>query len=363
MKPSFDIFSTKDGILLLGDKELTSFPTPSVILSTKLLRKNKDALLSLFSPLLPTTIIHPLDAAQNKELLTSLRQQGANFHASSLEQLTHLKSTIGDIGNVLYSGHDNPAAIQLGARTFIVSTKDSMEALLTIAQESGILLTIYLHLKTEVMMENQRYPPIGGGFLLGQAQEYLRVLSQSERVPTVGIWSHLGHQNIDLDSWKFYLEAIKDLVLETKREGARLHVLNIGGGFPIEYEGSALPLKQIHFALTPDLLLIKKLYPEISLELEPGRYLSGQSSILLTKVKSIESIQDKKILQLDHDWGSSHYYPAFVATKADKIPMTHYSIRGLKGEYYFPELTEKDLICFFNVGAYSSLGSVPLILE
>ena len=362
MKPDYELFSNKDGKLLIHSRSLHSFPTPCLLTSNVLLQKKFHEIHSSFSSIIHTQIVHPLSANSDKETLGLIKESGAFFHAKTMEHLLVLKGILSDIGGVLYSGSDVLSALEAGARTFIVSSKENCERLQAQSQEKGVLLTLYLHLDTNIPVENPLFPEVSSALSISELMQLLTTLSKSERIPTIGIWSHLGHQNTDLDSCKFFLEVLKDLLIEIKQENLRLDVLNIGGGFPIEYNAPELALKQILFALRPDLVIIKKLFPNLTLEIEPGRFIAGQSTLLLAKILSIEVREERSILTLDCQSTFPLMLPALCGTKTDKLAAVHYAIKGFVGDYYLPQLEIGDLLCFFNAGAYTDFAQIQRIL-
>jgi len=108
-------------------------------------------------------------------------------------------------------------------------------------------------------------------------------LGARERWPHLcvdGLHVHVGSQIMDLDPMKRSVEAAVMLAAESARRGAAVRLLNLGGGFGLDYEGvSEFPLEAYgawlaeRFAGQP-----------YEIVLEPGRWLVGPIGALIAEV-------------------------------------------------------------------------------
>jgi diaminopimelate decarboxylase len=89
---------------------------------------------------------------------------------------------------------------------------------------------------------------------------------------------------MDLESYRLTAKNIKELSIKIKEIGNKLDFLDLGGGLGIPYENDKTPSPQ-------DLISIieaELIDAEERIVLEPGRSISGNAGILLTKVEYIK---------------------------------------------------------------------------
>ena len=116
----------------------------------------------------------------------------------------------------------------------------------------------------------------------------------------VGINQHIGSLFMEGDS---YIEGVK-AILDIAKEFQNLEFVDIGGGFGIPYEKLAnqqrLDLKTLGENLDKVLYNFAKEYgKEITIKVEPGRYISAESSVLLGTVHAIKHNGNDKYIGTD----------------------------------------------------------------
>lgn len=110
-----------------------------------------------------------------------------------------------------------------------------------------------------------------------------RIISEAryyQNVRVSGIHVHLGSPIYDTEPYELGLEKVNEFIPECKKEGIDIKYLNVGGGYCISYTGrkEIRPCDYASKMLEP----IKK--TGCKLIMEPGRFISGNSGILITKV-------------------------------------------------------------------------------
>ncbi|MBU4343724.1 MAG: diaminopimelate decarboxylase [Candidatus Omnitrophica bacterium] len=118
---------------------------------------------------------------------------------------------------------------------------------------------------------------------------------QYEHLDISGIHVHIGSQIVDARPFVRAIEKITKLVKRLERGGIKIRWFNIGGGLGIIYSGEKPQTAQEYAkAVLP---LLKRLGARIILE--PGRFISGNSGIFLTKVLYVKEAPRKNFAVVD----------------------------------------------------------------
>ncbi len=203
----------------------------------------------------------------------------------------------------------------------------------------------------------------------------------------VGIHTHIGSGILDPEPFKLAVQVLMDVAGRVHKEaGVTFEFIDFGGGLGIPY--------------TPDegLLDIEKFAQEIvalyqaklaehdmgnpTLCIEPGRYIVGDASYLLTQVNTVKQSYRKFIgvnagfntLLRPTMYGSYHHI--LVADKPEAKPVEKIDVAGNvceSGDLFardrpLPEIKEGDILAIMNAGAYafsmaSQYNSRPLPAE
>ncbi len=109
----------------------------------------------------------------------------------------------------------------------------------------------------------------------------------------VGITFHVGSQCTNVYNWHIALDKARILWDKAEKNGIKLKLLNIGGGYPINYTKSVISIETIEKNVNS--LIYDKFPEDIEVHIEPGRAVIGDAGILVTTVIG-------KARRLDEDW-------------------------------------------------------------
>ena len=194
---------------------------------------------------------------------------------------------------------------------------------------------------------------------LYKAYQLAETLSHIE---AVGISMHIGSQVSKVTTFKVAFEKLPTIVQNLRDQGHKVTRLDIGGGFPIIYKDEKL-LDLNHYAeWVRDIIL--PLDTEIIME--PGRYLVGNSGVLLTQASYVKETATRKFLVLDaamNDLIRPTLYEAYhgieaVENRGNKE--TTYDVVGpicetgdtFSKDRQLPEMKRGDLAVIKSAGAY-----------
>jgi diaminopimelate decarboxylase len=203
--------------------------------------------------------------------------------------------------------------------------------------------------------------------------------ARCSNVEPIGIHMHIGSQ---IQETKPFEDGVKHLVKiwqKLKDRGITLKYLNIGGGLGIPYERGQEVATPRHLALEV-IPLVKHL--GCTLVLEPGRYLVGNTGVLVTTILYLKRTPYKNFVVVDgamNDLLRPAIYGAFhevipVKRKeggeiiADVVGPICESGDFLALDRKIQNLPQGSLLCILSAGAYGSVmssnyNSRPLIPE
>jgi ornithine decarboxylase len=136
--------------------------------------------------------------------------------------------------------------------------------------------------------------PLSGKFGV-ELDDAVRLLSYAKHkgLNPVGVTFHVGSQCTNLYNWNIAIDKAKILWDMSESKGIKLSLLNIGGGYPINYTKSAINIDIIERNINK---LISEKFPEdIEIHIEPGRSIVGDAGILVSTVIG-------KAKRYDEDW-------------------------------------------------------------
>jgi len=106
--------------------------------------------------------------------------------------------------------------------------------------------------------------------------------SQEKGLHPVGITFHVGSQCRNPYNWNIAIDKAKLLWEKAGNRGIRLHLLNIGGGYPINYTKVVANIETIERNIAA--LLNEKFPADTEVDLEPGRAVIGDAGVLVSSV-------------------------------------------------------------------------------
>ena len=203
----------------------------------------------------------------------------------------------------------------------------------------------------------------------------------------VGIHTHIGSGILDPEPFKLAVQVLMDVAGRVHKEaGVTFEFIDFGGGLGIPYtpEEGLLDIKKFAAEIVG---LYRDKLQEHSMNnptmcIEPGRYIVGDASYLLTTVNTVKQSYRKFIgvnagfntLLRPTMYGSYHHI--LVADKPEAEPTESIDVAGNvceSGDLFardrpLPEIKEGDILAIMNAGAYafsmaSHYNSRPLPAE
>ena len=220
------------------------------------------------------------------------------------------------------------------------------------------------------------------GIPISRAREVYAMAASMPGLKVIGIDVHIGSQLTDLEPFELAYQKVAELTEQLRADGHSIERLDLGGGLGIPYERSneAPPLPSEYGAL------VKRTVGHLGceIEIEPGRLISGNAGLMVSKVIYVKEGEDREFLILDGAMNDL-IRPAMYESHHDIVPVIEaeagaepakYDIVGPvceSGDTFakgrpMPKLEAGDLVAFRSAGAYgavmaSEYNSRPLIPE
>jgi ornithine decarboxylase len=180
-----------------------------------------------------------------------------------------------------------------------------------------------------------------------------------------GISFHVGSQCANIENYLNALEASAQIFKEVRQRGHKLRLLNIGGGFPVPYDGAVPPFEAMAQKLRKE---IDRLFPKsVEIVAEPGRFIVATAATLLVSVVGKSFRDDKWVYYVDDGvYGTlsgvifdhiPYHFNAFK--RGDRkisavVGPTCDALDTVSTAEMLPELNIGDLLYVNNCGAYTN---------
>jgi ornithine decarboxylase len=183
------------------------------------------------------------------------------------------------------------AAASYGVRRFAFDSKEEIGKL------AGIIPHCDVYVRLSVPNEGSEWPLSKKfGVELGEAL-FLLSVARDKGLNPVGVTFHVGSQCTNLYNWNIALDKAKILWTAAEEKGMHLSLLNIGGGYPINYTKNVIGIETIEKNVNN---LIYERFPESTeVHIEPGRAVVGDAGIFVTSVIGKARREDTDWLYID----------------------------------------------------------------
>lgn len=278
--------------------------TPCFVYSAKTISHHCHAIREGFREVSPL-ICYSVKANSSLAICDLLNREGAGFDVVSGGELYRTLKIGADPSKIVYAGvgktiEEQRYALREGILMFNVESDQELSQLDQVARSMGQPARVALRLNPDVDPKTHVYTTTGKkenkfGIDLAKAKALVARLDQYEGIELAGFHTHLGSPIFDADPYVQALEKVNAFIDECREQGRSVEWINTGGGFAIEYRGGEA--QAIESYAKPMIPLIQR--TGCKLIMEPGRFIVGNSGILVTKVLYVKTSGDKRFLVCD----------------------------------------------------------------
>jgi len=390
-----DHFLYREGQLFAEDVPIAQIAaevgTPFYVYSTATLTRH----LKLFDEALegvPHLVCFAMKSLSNQAVLKTLANAGAGMDVVSGGEYFRAKAAGVAGDKIVFSGVGKTAdemrmALTGGIRQFNVESEPEMVVLSSVAVELGVVAPITIRVNPDVDAKTHAKIATGKsenkfGVPISRARAVYKMAAELPGLKIIGIDVHIGSQLVDLAPFEAAYAKVADLVDVLRADGHAIERLDLGGGLGIPYTRSneAPPLPRDYGAMIKRSLG----HLDCEIEIEPGRLISGNAGLMVSKVIYVKEGEDRAFLIIDGAMNDL-VRPAMYDAHHDIVPVIEpeaaimpakYDIVGpicesgdtfAKGRE-MPAVVAGDLVAFRSAGAYgavmsSEYNSRPLIPE
>lgn len=304
-----DFFQYKNNQLMaenLPVKQLAEqFGTPLYIYSKATLERHWHAFDNAFGEH-PHLVCFAVKSNPNIAILNVMAKLGSGFDIVSQGELERVLAAGGDAAKVVFSGvaksHQEIArALEVNIRCFNVESEAELLRINQIAGEMGKIAPISLRVNPDVDAHTHPYISTGlkenkFGVSVEQAREVYKLAATLPNIKIVGMDCHIGSQLTELQPFLDAVDRLIVLMEQLKQDGIRLKHLDLGGGLGVTYTDETPP-HPTEYAKA----LWEKLsaFSELEIIVEPGRAITANAGILVTKVEYLKSNESRNFAIVD----------------------------------------------------------------
>ena len=250
-------------------------------------------------------ICYAVKANSNLGVLSLFARMGAGFDIVSGGELERVIRAGGDPTKVVFSGvgKQDPeiiAALTAGIACFNVESRQELERINYLAQTLGLKAPISIRVNPDVDAKTHPYISTGlkenkFGCSMSDAVDMYKLAATLSNLKISGIDSHIGSQITELAPFLDAMTKILTLVDEIESNNIAIDHIDVGGGLGVQYaEEEPIHLEEYSSALS-QLMGHRK----SKLIFEPGRYLTANAGILVSKVINIKQNEGKNFAIID----------------------------------------------------------------
>lgn len=379
----FDLKTNEKGNLSIGGEDALElaqkYKTPLYVIDENKIRENYRRLYKAFSQYYKDfNMFYACKANTNLAVMRILEEEGSGIDAVSPGEIYTSLLAGFDPSRILYTGNNvTDEELEFALASGVRLNVDSISQLKRLSKIPGSEgLEISFRVNPMVGAGHHDHCITGGplskfGIMEEEAVDVYK-MAQDMGFKPVGIHSHIGSGILDPEPFMLAVRTLMDIAGRVHEgAGVEFDFIDFGGGIGIPYtpEESKLNINIFAEKITD---LFKDKLKEYSLGkptmcIEPGRYIVGDASILLTQVNSIKQSY-RKFAGVDAGFNTllrptmyDSYHHIVVADKPDAEATQKIDIAGdvcESGDLFardrpMPEIEEGDVLAILNAGAYS----------
>lgn len=365
----------------VGPDLLAEFGSPLYVFFERNLRENVRTLRRALDDHYPdSSLFFAVKANYNLGVLSVLRDAGCNAEAYARCELTAAKRAGFDPGQVLLTGmnrrqSDLERALSWGVEYLLVdnateAAKVARAAAATDTEPNVLVrgnpaMDVPTHPEVATATRESKF---GLDVESGRAMAVARQVVETDSLRLAGVQLHVGSQIDGVEPYAIAAQAMLGFAAKIREAlGVEIDVLDLGGGFPVSYDG---PVPDAGDIVERMVGAIRESCDEHDLAeptlfLEPGRRLVGNAGTLLSTVGVVKETPHASFAVLDAGTNAvSSYWPYPIYALLDDPPTREYHVAGplcysgdvLAEDVALPELERGDVLAVDRIGAYS-LGS------
>ncbi len=274
-------------------------------------------------------------------------------------------------------------AVRSGIAMINIESEGELKVIAAVAKRMGKDVPVSIRVNPEIDAKTHPYITTGlrknkFGILWPEARRLYLEIRETEHLVPVGISSHIGSQIVEIPPFVAAIRSLRQMVSQLAAVGIALRYIDIGGGLGITYKNE-LPPHPSEYARAVEAEIEGT---GLTLILEPGRVIVGNSGIFVTKLLYVKTTAEKTFSIVDGAMNDL-VRPAFYGAYHEILPVRQTTAKKVKvdvvgpvcesGDFFarersMPPLQPGSLIAVMGAGAYgfsmaSNYNSRPRVAE
>lgn len=322
-------------------------------------------------------ICYAVKANGNQAVISLFAALGAGADVVSEGELRRALAAGVDPARIVFSGvgktrSEIAAAIEAGCGQLNVESVAELEAVSGVASGAGRRTAVAIRVNPDVDARTHRKIATGRagdkfGIALELVPDAYRRAGCLPGVDPVGLAVHIGSQLTSLDPFRDAFLRLAGLVLQLRHEGLAVARLDLGGGLGVAYRNESPPSAADYAGL------IREIFGglDLALTLEPGRRLTADAGILVSRVIYMKESGGRRFAIVDaamNDLLRPALYDAWHDIDPVRQPGGGASVVDVVGpvcesgdvlavQRELPPLAAGDLLAVRSAGAYGAVMS------
>jgi diaminopimelate decarboxylase len=374
-------FEYRNGVLSAEDVPLTLIAekvgTPFYCYSTATLTRHY----KVFAAALPSSalIAFSVKANGNLAVLKTLGNLGAGADVVSVGELKKARAACIPAARIVFSGvgktrEEMRLALEEGIYQFNVEGEPELEALNEVALSLNAKAPVTIRVNPDVDAKTHAKITTGTsetkfGVPWSRARSAYALAAKLPGLEIVGVDVHIGSQITELAPFKAAFQRVADLITVLRADGHRITRADLGGGLGVPYRLDNLPppdpaaYGEVIGSITKGL--------DVQLIFEPGRLISANAGVLVSRVIFVKPGESKTFLVLDAGMNDlirpamydAHHDILPVREAKPNAPTRRYDVVGpvcetadlFARDRDLPEARGSDLMAIMTAGAYGAV--------
>lgn len=344
------------------------FGSPLYVYDASKIESQYNRLINAFSKVANFRIHYAVKALSNLSILSYLKSLGSCLDTVSIQEVQLGLHANFDPSHIIYTPNgvsleEIEAVAALGVQINIDN--------LSILEQFGTKhpnTPVCIRINPHVMAGGNANISVGHidskfGISIHQLPHLLRIV-ENTNMHINGIHMHTGSDILDVEVFLYAAE----ILFDTAKHFKELDFIDFGSGFKVPYKRDDIETDVEEFGkkLTKRFLAFEKEYGrELTLAFEPGKFLVSEAGFFLAKVNVVKQTTSTVFAGVDSGfnhlirpmlYGSQHHIQNISNPKGKE---RFYSVVGyicetdtFANNRKISEITEGDILCFKNAGAY-----------
>lgn len=250
-------------------------------------------------------ICYAVKSNSNLAVLNVLAKLGSGFDIVTGGELARVLAAGGEPSKIVFSGlgkqeADIQKALEVGIACFNVESHAELDRIQKVAAQLGKKAPVSLRVNPDVDAKTHPYISTGlkenkFGIPSDAVFETYQYAASLPNLDVVGIDCHIGSQLTETQPFVDALDRVMSMIDQLKALGIHLQHIDIGGGLGVTYKDEVPPtVAEYANAMRPAL---EKL--GLKVYMEPGRSISANAGVLLTKVDLLKPTVHRNFALID----------------------------------------------------------------